>query len=49
MTDHGGPFVSALWRGEVLACQYHPELSGAWGLGMLSRWLRGEVAQGGAR
>jgi imidazole glycerol phosphate synthase glutamine amidotransferase subunit len=49
MTDHGGPFVSALWRGDVLACQYHPELSGAWGLGMLSRWLKGEVVQGGAR
>jgi imidazoleglycerol phosphate synthase glutamine amidotransferase subunit HisH len=30
-TDHGGPFVAALERGAVLACQFHPELSGAWG------------------
>ena len=47
-TDHGGPFVSALWRGDVLACQFHPELSGSWGLAMLSRWMRGEVAPGGS-
>ncbi len=49
ITDHGGPFASALWRGDVLACQFHPELSGAWGLGMLSCWIRGEVAPGGDR
>jgi imidazole glycerol phosphate synthase glutamine amidotransferase subunit len=47
-SDHGGPFVGALRRGDVLACQFHPELSGAWGLAMLGRWLRGETA-GGAR
>ena len=40
MTDHGGPFVSALERGDVLACQFHPELSGAWGSGVLGRWLQ---------
>ncbi len=38
-TDHGGSFVSALERGQVLACQFHPELSGAWGSGVLGRWL----------
>ena len=37
--DYGGPFVAALERGAVLACQFHPELSGAWGLGLLRRWL----------
>ncbi|HEU4321257.1 MAG TPA: imidazole glycerol phosphate synthase subunit HisH [Acidimicrobiia bacterium] len=38
-TDHGGEFVSALERGEVLACQFHPELSGVWGSALLGRWL----------
>lgn len=37
--DYGGPFVAALRRGGVLACQFHPELSGAWGLGVLRGWL----------
>ncbi|MCG8406586.1 MAG: imidazole glycerol phosphate synthase subunit HisH [Phycisphaerales bacterium] len=41
-TDYGEPFVSALQRGRVLACQFHPELSGTWGLNVLSRWLAGE-------
>ncbi|MCB9729805.1 MAG: imidazole glycerol phosphate synthase subunit HisH [Deltaproteobacteria bacterium] len=39
MTDHGGPFVGALERGSLLACQFHPELSGAWGQALLTRWL----------
>jgi imidazole glycerol phosphate synthase glutamine amidotransferase subunit len=38
-TDHGGPFVSAFERGAVLACQFHPELSGAWGQALMGRWL----------
>ena len=38
-TDHGGPFVAAIERGAVLACQFHPELSGEWGLSLLKRWL----------
>ncbi len=45
--SHGGRFVAALERGAVLACQFHPELSGAWGADLISRWLvaaRGEVA-----
>lgn len=46
MTDHGGPFVSAMERGAVLACQFHPELSAQWGLGLLRRWL--DVARGDA-
>ncbi len=37
--DHGGRFVAAVERGAVLACQFHPELSGAWGLDLLKRWL----------
>lgn len=38
-TDHGGTFVAAIERGDVLACQFHPELSGPWGSGVLARWL----------
>jgi len=38
-TDYGGGFVSALERGDVLACQFHPELSGPWGARLLARWL----------
>jgi imidazole glycerol phosphate synthase glutamine amidotransferase subunit len=38
-SDHGGRFVAALERGGVLACQFHPELSGGWGLLLLKRWL----------
>lgn len=39
ITDHGGPFVAAIERGAVLACQFHPELSGAWGQRLVQRWL----------
>lgn len=38
-TDYHGGFVSAIERGGVLACQFHPELSGAAGLGLIERWL----------
>lgn len=41
ISDHGGRFVAAMERGEVLACQFHPELSGMWGQELLSRWLGG--------
>lgn len=38
-TRYGGEFVSALERDDVLACQFHPELSGAWGARVLGRWV----------
>jgi imidazole glycerol phosphate synthase glutamine amidotransferase subunit len=38
-SEHGGPFVAAVERGSVLGCQFHPELSGAWGQALLERWL----------
>ncbi len=38
-SEHGGRFVAAIERGGVLACQFHPELSGAWGAALLGRWL----------
>ena len=37
---HGGSFVAAFERGPVLACQFHPELSGAWGIALLDRWVK---------
>jgi imidazole glycerol phosphate synthase glutamine amidotransferase subunit len=39
-SDHAGTFVSALEKGDVLACQFHPELSGEWGARLLDRWLQ---------
>lgn len=38
-SDHGGPFVAAVRRGAVMACQFHPELSGAWGARLLGAWV----------
>jgi imidazoleglycerol phosphate synthase glutamine amidotransferase subunit HisH len=38
-TEYGGRFVSAMERGNVLACQFHPELSGPWGASLLGRWM----------
>jgi glutamine amidotransferase len=37
-TTHGAPFVSALRREAQLACQFHPELSGAYGARLLNDW-----------
>ena len=39
IADHGGPFVAAMERGAVVACQFHPELSGAYGRSLLERWI----------
>lgn len=44
--EYGGRFVAAMERGPVLACQFHPELSGQAGLGLIGRWLA--FAAGGA-
>lgn len=38
-SDHGGQFVAAVERGSVLGCQFHPELSGAWGQALIDRWF----------
>jgi imidazole glycerol-phosphate synthase subunit HisH len=37
--EHGESFVAALERGPLLACQFHPELSGAFGHRLIARWL----------
>lgn len=38
-TEHGTTFPAAIERGPVLGCQFHPELSGAWGSELLQRWI----------
>ncbi len=40
MTDYGGPFVSAVAKDNVFACQFHPEKSQAVGLALLTRFVR---------
>ncbi|MEO0478298.1 MAG: imidazole glycerol phosphate synthase subunit HisH [Planctomycetota bacterium] len=39
-TEYGSRFVSAVQRGAVLGCQFHPELSGSYGERLLGRWLQ---------
>lgn len=39
MSSYGGLFASAIERGAVLACQFHPEISGVDGMGLIDRWL----------
>jgi imidazole glycerol-phosphate synthase subunit HisH len=39
-TEYGGLFCSAIERGPVFACQFHPEKSGAAGLRLLSRFVQ---------
>lgn len=38
-TRHARAFVSAIERGPIVACQFHPELSSAYGGDLLRRWL----------
>ena len=50
-TTHGTTFVSMLARGRTLTCQFHPELSGPFGMGLIRDWLSGKLparAEGGA-
>ncbi len=39
IAKHGNPFVAAFEHDDVVACQFHPELSGAFGLALMRRWL----------
>lgn len=39
-SEYDGTFCGALERGAILACQFHPELSGALGSKILDRWLQ---------
>lgn len=38
-SEYGGQFLAAVERGPVVGCQFHPELSGAYGRALLSQWL----------
>lgn len=38
-TTHGERFIAAIEKAGVLACQFHPELSGAWGASLIARWV----------
>jgi glutamine amidotransferase len=38
-TEHGIRFVSAVARGNLFACQFHPEKSGDVGLKMLANFV----------
>lgn len=38
-THHATALVAAIERQGVLACQFHPELSGSWGQALIARWL----------
>lgn len=48
-STYGAPFVAALERNAILACQFHPELSGAWGAALLGRWLGNEAVSSANR
>jgi imidazole glycerol-phosphate synthase len=48
-TDYGEKYVSSVQRGRVVACQFHPEKSGAIGLRILSNFVRGALADTPAR
>lgn len=37
-TDYAGPFIAALRRGNIVACQFHPEISGDFGMSFLRKW-----------
>lgn len=41
IAHHGEPYIAAFEHGDVVACQFHPELSGAFGLALMRRWLEG--------
>ncbi|MEZ6095191.1 MAG: imidazole glycerol phosphate synthase subunit HisH [Pirellulaceae bacterium] len=38
ISNYGGEFVAAYWKGNVLACQFHPELSSRYGQTWLQTW-----------
>jgi imidazole glycerol phosphate synthase glutamine amidotransferase subunit len=42
--EYGGEFIAAVERGAVVGCQFHPELSGEFGLGIIKRWLDASMA-----
>ena len=39
IAHYDGPFVASFEVGNILACQFHPELSGRWGSELIQAWL----------
>jgi len=39
-TEYLGRFASAVWRGNIFACQFHPEKSQKWGLKLLENFVK---------
>ena len=39
-TNYGGPFTSAVWHENLVACQFHPEKSQALGLAMYANFAK---------
>lgn len=46
--EYGERFVAAVEREAVLGCQFHPELSGAWGLELIRQWWIQSSTKGGS-
>ena len=43
-SKYGSTFISGLEKGNILGCQFHPELSGDWGQNLIKKWLtKGET------
>lgn len=47
LSEYGESFVAALERPSLLLCQFHPELSGPWGLELIEAWLGPAAAPAG--
>ena len=43
--EYGGEFVAAVQKGDVCACQFHPEKSGERGVGIFKNFLEGNLAE----
>jgi glutamine amidotransferase/cyclase len=46
-TDYGSEYISAVQKGSVMACQFHPEKSGPAGLEIFSKFLREAMSSSG--
>ena len=43
--DYGGEFIAAVQKGEVMACQFHPEKSGEKGIRIFKNFLEGNTVE----